>query len=193
MTRDERPSHVDPRVTGESMGLPPGPSRGTGLGWTTGDTGTTGEAGPTVAGSTGEAGTAVEAEPTTAGTDGETGTTGLSGPTGPPSAGSPDQAPSLEDLVARLTVAYPSVDPSAVQAAVSAAHDHFEQARVRAYVPILVERRSRKALDSILSAAPGRVPGVGTPGPGPEPVGDRRQDDDGTVGMHGRAATGFGG
>jgi hypothetical protein len=173
MTRDERPPHVGPRVSGESMDLPPRPDRGTGLGWATGDTGTTGEAGPTLAGTTGLSGPA--------------------GPSGPPSAAASDQAPSLEDLVARLTVVYPSVDPSAVQAAVRAAHDHFEQARVRAYVPILVERRSRKALDSALAAAPGRVPGVDTPGPEPEPVGDRRQEDDGTVGMRGRAATGFGG
>ncbi|MER8041651.1 hypothetical protein [Streptomyces sp. NPDC094032] len=67
--------------------------------------------------------------------------------------GSADEALALQDLVARLVVAYPSLDPAAVEAAVRSAYAHFEQATVRSFLPILVERRSRKALDAARVAA----------------------------------------
>ncbi|MFF2572276.1 three-helix bundle dimerization domain-containing protein [Streptomyces sp. NPDC058084] len=109
-----------------------------------------------------------------------------------PSSGPSDESPSLRDLVARLTSAYPSVDTAAVEAAVAASYDHFEQARIRAYLPILVERRSRKALDAVRGTADGRAD-IRTPGPEPDAATDRRQDDDGTVGFRGRTAPDFGG
>ncbi|WP_030723842.1 three-helix bundle dimerization domain-containing protein [Streptomyces sp. NRRL S-237] len=63
-----------------------------------------------------------------------------------------DWSPTPEDLaavkttVARMRAAYPSVDASTVEATVEAAYDSFRQAKVRRYVPILAERRSRKVL-----------------------------------------------
>jgi hypothetical protein len=63
-----------------------------------------------------------------------------------PSPGSHDELVSIRNMVARLSAAYPSVDATTVGATVSGAYDSFRQARVRAYVPILVERRARKVL-----------------------------------------------
>ncbi|GGS24096.1 hypothetical protein Snoj_19440 [Streptomyces nojiriensis] len=58
----------------------------------------------------------------------------------------PEELASVRTTVARLKAAYPSVDADTVEAAVTAAYDSFGQARVRKYVPILAERRARKAL-----------------------------------------------
>jgi hypothetical protein len=63
-----------------------------------------------------------------------------------PSPGSHDELVSIRNMVARLSAAYPSVDAATVEVTVSGAYDSFRQARVRAYVPILVERRARKLL-----------------------------------------------
>ncbi|MEV0411648.1 hypothetical protein AB0I68_12825 [Streptomyces sp. NPDC050448] len=68
-----------------------------------------------------------------------------------------ERVPVLEDLVARLTAAYPLIDAATVEATV-AAYDSFRRARVRAYVPILVERRSRTALRAACRTPPGRQP-----------------------------------
>lgn len=65
----------------------------------------------------------------------------------------------LRNLALRLSAAYPSVDPVTVETTIRAAYDVFHRARVRTYVPILVERRSRRAL----GAAPGTQPAH--PGP----------------------------
>ncbi|WP_371679915.1 three-helix bundle dimerization domain-containing protein [Streptomyces sp. NBC_01276] len=74
----------------------------------------------------------------------------------------------VRNLVARLKASYPTVDAVTVEAAVRAAYDSFHRARVRAYIPILVERRSRRALDAARRAAPdGAAGGRGT---GPEPA-----------------------
>ena len=64
----------------------------------------------------------------------------------PPPPGPPEEAQNARDLVARLRGAWPTVAEAVVEATVRAAYDSFRQARVRAYVPILVERRARKAL-----------------------------------------------
>ncbi|MFJ9808664.1 three-helix bundle dimerization domain-containing protein [Streptomyces sp. NPDC101158] len=124
---------------------------------------------------------------------GAAGQPGRGEPSGVPSSGPSDDSPSLRNLVARLTSAYPSVDTAAVEAAVEASYDHFEQARIRAYLPILVERRSRKALDAVRGTEGGRAADVRMPGPEPDTATDRRQDDDETVGFRGRTAPDFGG
>ncbi|MFB6557746.1 three-helix bundle dimerization domain-containing protein [Streptomyces sp. NPDC056400] len=72
----------------------------------------------------------------------------------------PEELASLRTTVARLKAAYPEVDAGTVEATVRAAYDSFRQARVRKYVPILAERRSRKALAAV--------------GSGPDVVGDAR-------------------
>ncbi|CAM5333590.1 three-helix bundle dimerization domain-containing protein [Streptomyces avidinii] len=66
-----------------------------------------------------------------------------------------EELASVRDTVQRLRTAYPSVDPATVEAAVTAAYDSFRGARVRNYVPILAERRSRKALAAAFRAVPG--------------------------------------
>ncbi|GAA3264681.1 three-helix bundle dimerization domain-containing protein [Streptomyces lavendulae] len=89
-------------------------------------------------------------------------------PPGLPRAGAPDEPAAVRDLVARLKAAYPTVDAVTVEAAVRAAYDSFHRARVRAYIPILAERRSRRALDAVCRAAPDEATGDGgatAPGP----------------------------
>ncbi|WP_328946442.1 hypothetical protein OG259_38250 [Streptomyces sp. NBC_00250] len=68
---------------------------------------------------------------------------------------SQDESSSIRDITARLRASFPLVDTVVVEATVRTAWDSFRQARVRAYLPILVERRSRKALASY-RAPPGR-------------------------------------
>ncbi|WP_159061931.1 three-helix bundle dimerization domain-containing protein [Streptomyces sp. WM6368] len=66
-----------------------------------------------------------------------------------------EELASVRDTVLRLRTAYPSAEPAAVEAAVTAAYDSFRGARVKNYVAILAERRSRKALSAAFRAAPG--------------------------------------
>ncbi|MFJ3960952.1 three-helix bundle dimerization domain-containing protein [Streptomyces sp. NPDC090036] len=61
----------------------------------------------------------------------------------------PDELASARPTVDRLRAAYPLIDAAVVEATVTAAYDWFREARVRAYVPILAERRARKALDAV--------------------------------------------
>ncbi|MFB7450531.1 three-helix bundle dimerization domain-containing protein [Streptomyces sp. NPDC056194] len=81
---------------------------------------------------------------------------------------------SVRNMVARLRAVYPSVDAVTVETTVRTAYDSFHQARVRAYVPILVERRSRRVLRAACRTAPGEaVDGRAAPEtrrahPGPE-------------------------
>ncbi|WP_189715177.1 three-helix bundle dimerization domain-containing protein [Streptomyces phaeofaciens] len=65
-----------------------------------------------------------------------------------------DELDALQDLVGRLRLAYGSADAATVEAAVLDAYEMFKEARIRAFVPILVERRARAALD----AGPPTVP-----------------------------------
>ncbi|MFE3764690.1 three-helix bundle dimerization domain-containing protein [Streptomyces sp. NPDC059104] len=75
-------------------------------------------------------------------------------PPAPPPPGRPDERTTVRNLVARLRASYPTLDALTVEAAVGAAYDSFHRARVRAYIPILVERRSRRTLDAACRAAP---------------------------------------
>ncbi|MEU2453408.1 hypothetical protein ABZ605_25420 [Streptomyces sp. NPDC012765] len=61
-----------------------------------------------------------------------------------------EELASVRDTVLRLRTAYPSAEPAAVEAA----YDSFRGARIRNYVAILAERRSRKALSAAFRAAP---------------------------------------
>ncbi|MFI1386277.1 three-helix bundle dimerization domain-containing protein [Embleya sp. NPDC020886] len=54
-----------------------------------------------------------------------------------------DEQAAVRHAAARLKSAFPSVDPATVDAHVEAAHDALSDARIRTYVPILVERRAR--------------------------------------------------
>lgn len=81
------------------------------------------------------------------------------GPPDPPPLGSAEEARAVRDLVARLRSAWPTIAEPVVEATVRSAYDSFRQARVRAYVPILVERRARKALGVLCAAVGGPSPG----------------------------------
>ncbi|MFF0001267.1 three-helix bundle dimerization domain-containing protein [Streptomyces avermitilis] len=94
------------------------------------------------------------------------------GPAEPPNVPSPgpqDECVSIRNLVARLRADYPSVDAVTVEVAVRTAYDVFHRARVRAYVPILVERRSRRVLGAACPTAPGQAIDGGAAAAGPEP------------------------
>ncbi|MFF3787238.1 three-helix bundle dimerization domain-containing protein [Streptomyces sp. NPDC001933] len=79
------------------------------------------------------------------------------GPAAVPPPGSQDELVSIRNMVARLRAVYPSVDAVTVETTVRTAYDSFHQARVRAYVPILVERRSRRVLAAACRTAPGQA------------------------------------
>ncbi|MEV4972097.1 three-helix bundle dimerization domain-containing protein [Streptomyces scopuliridis] len=64
---------------------------------------------------------------------------------------------SIRNMVARLRAVYPSVDAVTVETTVRTAYGSFHQGRVRAYVPILVERRSRSVLRAACLTAPGQA------------------------------------
>ncbi|MGX5183091.1 three-helix bundle dimerization domain-containing protein [Streptomyces avermitilis] len=76
---------------------------------------------------------------------------------------------SIRNLVARLRADYPSVDAVTVEVTVRTAYDVFHRARVRAYVPILVERRSRRVLGAACRTAPGQAIDGGAAAAGAEP------------------------
>ncbi|MFJ5548188.1 three-helix bundle dimerization domain-containing protein [Streptomyces sp. NPDC093225] len=69
-------------------------------------------------------------------------------PDGPPPtpSGPQDELASVRDIVVRLRAAYPLADAATVEGTVRAAYASFHHAKVRAYIPILVERRSRSEL-----------------------------------------------
>ncbi|MET9881697.1 hypothetical protein ABZZ20_00795 [Streptomyces sp. NPDC006430] len=89
------------------------------------------------------------------------------GPPNRPPLDSQDELVSIRNTVARLRAAYPSVDAATVEATVRTAYESFHRARVRAYVPILVERRSRKTLSAVCRTAAGQA--VADVEDGPEP------------------------
>jgi hypothetical protein len=59
-----------------------------------------------------------------------------------------DEDGAVADIRERLGRAYRSLDGTTVELAVEKAREAFRQARIRAFVPILVERRARAALDA---------------------------------------------
>ena len=100
------------------------------------------------------------------------------GPAPPPGGDVPPAAPAGEehtvthsrrgeedavrDVSGRLRRAYASVDGATVEHAVAEAREAFRQARVRTFVPILVERRARAALDTA-ARRPRPAPQEGNP------------------------------
>lgn len=76
------------------------------------------------------------------------------GPPEPPPPASPEEILAVRDMVTRLMSTWPSVAEAVIEATVRSAYDSFRQARVRAYVPILVERRARKVLRAAAEGSP---------------------------------------
>lgn len=79
------------------------------------------------------------------------------GPPNLPSPGSQDEPVSILNMVARLRAAYASVDAITVEATVREAYESFHHAKVRTYIPILVERQARKILNAAYRTAPGHA------------------------------------
>ncbi|MEU9139588.1 hypothetical protein AB0D33_27145 [Streptomyces sp. NPDC048404] len=78
-----------------------------------------------------------------------------------------DETVALRRLAASLKAAYPSVDPSVVDHVLATARGSFRQAKVRTYVPILVERRVRALLAGLDTQGAGPAPtAVGDAGDG---------------------------
>ncbi|MFJ7966557.1 three-helix bundle dimerization domain-containing protein [Streptomyces sp. NPDC096324] len=78
-----------------------------------------------------------------------------------------DEAAALRHLTARMKAAYPSVAPSVVDQVIATARGPFQQAKVRTYVPILVERRVRALLAGLAGEGAAPSPAsVGDPGSG---------------------------
>lgn len=78
----------------------------------------------------------------------------------------------LLHLATRLKAAHPTVEASVVEDTVAAAHDAFREAKIRTYVPILVERRARNllgAMDRERTTSPAPAP-VLDPAPAPAPT-----------------------
>ncbi|WP_329303348.1 hypothetical protein OG410_38215 [Streptomyces sp. NBC_00659] len=89
------------------------------------------------------------------------------------------EAVALRRLTASLKAAYPSVDPSVVDQGVATARGSFRQAKVRTYVPILVERRVRALLAGL---------GAQEAAPDPAAVGDADAGGPGAAGPVKRSA-----
>ncbi|GAD82174.1 MULTISPECIES: three-helix bundle dimerization domain-containing protein [Nocardia] len=53
----------------------------------------------------------------------------------------------IDEVVARLGRRYPGVDAITISTVVHDAWTHFESARVREFVPLLVERNASQALE----------------------------------------------
>ncbi|SMF71977.1 three-helix bundle dimerization domain-containing protein [Streptomyces sp. Amel2xC10] len=58
------------------------------------------------------------------------------------------ESDAVRDVAGRLLLAYDFLDTATVEAAVRDAYEVFRDARVRAFVPILTERRARATLDA---------------------------------------------
>ncbi|MFF3677571.1 three-helix bundle dimerization domain-containing protein [Streptomyces sp. NPDC002120] len=73
----------------------------------------------------------------------------------PAPAPAPEELTAVRNTVARMQAAFPLVDAAVVEATVRAAYEDFRQARVRAYIPILAERRSRRTLGAVCRTVSG--------------------------------------
>ncbi|AJT69937.1 hypothetical protein T261_8344 [Streptomyces lydicus] len=60
-----------------------------------------------------------------------------------------EEALAVRQVATALKSAYPWVDAAVVDAVAAAAHATFHQAKIRIYIPILVERRARTVLRAI--------------------------------------------
>lgn len=57
-----------------------------------------------------------------------------------------DEDRAIEDVIGRLKERYPATAPMDIVSAVMAARDRFTDARVRDFVPVLIEREARAQL-----------------------------------------------
>lgn len=60
-----------------------------------------------------------------------------------------DEQAQLAEVVHRLTSDYPTLSPAIVSEVVKDLHSRFNGARLREYIPMLVERNARTALSEL--------------------------------------------
>ncbi|GAB7184664.1 hypothetical protein ATKI12_4495 [Kitasatospora sp. Ki12] len=60
---------------------------------------------------------------------------------------SPEDAEAMRLVATRLKSAHPAADPATVDALVAGAYAELRDAKVRAFIPILTERRARALLE----------------------------------------------
>lgn len=58
-----------------------------------------------------------------------------------------DEDREIEDIIVRLSARFPHQPSTVVVDAVTEARSHFERARVRDFVPVLIEREARARLE----------------------------------------------
>ncbi|WJL95640.1 hypothetical protein QSU92_17290 [Microbacterium sp. ET2] len=63
----------------------------------------------------------------------------------------PDEDVVFAEIADRLRERYPQASPVDIEAALGRAREHFHDARVRDFIPVLVEREARAVLDQTLS------------------------------------------
>jgi 3-deoxy-D-manno-octulosonic-acid transferase len=68
------------------------------------------------------------------------------------------EAEAISRLVERLVARFPQVPPLTVQRSVSSAHRAFDGARVRLFVPLLVEHDATAQLKALAQQASGPAP-----------------------------------
>lgn len=61
-----------------------------------------------------------------------------------------DEDREVEDIIERLSARFPSLSTATVTEAVTAARSSFERAKVRDFVPVLIEREARARLENPL-------------------------------------------
>jgi hypothetical protein len=59
-----------------------------------------------------------------------------------------NETKAVEQVSERLRSRYATTEPAKVDAAVKVAHNNLRDSRIRAFVPIFVERQARAALDA---------------------------------------------
>ncbi|KQR90953.1 MULTISPECIES: three-helix bundle dimerization domain-containing protein [Microbacterium] len=69
-----------------------------------------------------------------------------------------DERASVAQITERLSTRYPHLDPRHVASVVAAAYDGMSTARVRDFVPVLVERQAKGLLRDEEARADRRIP-----------------------------------
>jgi hypothetical protein len=64
----------------------------------------------------------------------------------------------IEQLVERLTSRYPAIAQSVVAGVVIETHARFDDRPVRDFIPLLVERNAKSALDRLVATADSAMP-----------------------------------
>ena len=61
----------------------------------------------------------------------------------------PDRGTTIDQVVERLSARFPDLSRDAVREAVTTAYDTMDEVHVRDFVPVLIEKRAKKALKDL--------------------------------------------